>query len=640
MASSAELEAMFNSAPPSQKDLGAMFESAAPAATTSSKQPQAPRERGYGEEVLRQLGLTARAVAEGVGSLPNAVGDAVGLDSSRGWRNLLTKVGLPEAQTDMEKLSQFVVGGGASAALPIGAGSQMAKGTSEAVRRIGTELSRDAGKQMALSGVAGGAAGAAAEAGGNGLEQMGVGTAAAVLAALAARGTSSAAGRVRDIADAAFGPNGATRAAGRVAVDVSKERAGAVARALRNGEPTETAAQAAVPAGSAEFAGLEQMVAGRNPSIYGPDGTIVKAQSAYVDQLWNELNAATRQLREIELSGANVAGEVGARLKQQIAEKQASLAAALQTSGRAATESAQQQVLADTPWFPVSGMPRISGRYTHNTDRVPEWASAADDANAIAAQRSLEKSAREFQLNSISAHGMQPLTVGNIISNIDAKLSTPGLRASDTATTVLGAFKDKIQSIVGPDGVIDSRDLYTIRKEMGNRIGVLARQEQWDKRLTEGLVHDVQKSIDEAIGMASGSMRKDGSSGWTDYLKKYSEGAKRIEGIGERQEVAARMGNAGREEAQRIFNADGVPVTLPNLLSRPMMVANAIVRFMDGKGGQKTRDELSRLMQPQNKDELARVMQAEMALRTGRNSMADMLRSATVSGAYGSVNGR
>ena len=623
MPTQAELAAMFEGGSPAQQDLAAAFESAA------------PRERSISEELMRQLGLTARAGIEGVGAIPNMIGDVVGLNSSKGLSDLLTRAGLPVPEGDIENLSQSVVKGGASSLLPIGVGAQLAKaGGTPATRGVGQMLAKDAGKQVALSGVAGGAADIAAQSGADELGQLGAGIGSTVLASLLARGAAPIARSIHNIADSTTS-KGATRAAGRVAVDVSKDRAGAVARALREGEPVETAAQAAVPAGSAEFAGLEAMVAGRNPSIYGPDGTIVKSQAQYIDELWKGLQASTRSLREAELAGANVAGDVGERLRAEVAQKKASLAAALQIGGKAATESAQQAVLADRPLVPVEGMPRLSSRYSHNTDRVPEWASTADDATAIAAQRRSEAGFKERQLESIAAHGMKPLTVESIIGNIDQKLSTPGLRSSDTANTVLSSFKDKILATVGPNGIIDSRDLYTIRKEMGNKIKVLARQEQWDKALTEGLVHDVQHSIDRAIGGASGSLRRDGTSDWTDYLKRYSEGAKRIEGITERQDIAKRMGNAGREEAQRIFNAEGTPVTLPNLLSRPMMVANAMIRFLEGKGGQATRNELSRLMQPQNKEELARVMEMEMAIRGGKSTLADMMKRAGTSGLIG-----
>lgn len=623
MATQAELAAMFGSGSAPQEDLASAFESASPV-----------QDRTIGEELMRQLGLTGRAIAEGVGAIPNMIGDAVGLNSTKGFSNLLTKAGLPVPSGDLENLSQSVVGGGASAVLPIGVGAQMAKSAAPVARGVGQTLSADAGQQIALSGVGGGAAHIAGEAGAGPGGQLAAGIAAPVLTMLAGKGIAPVARSISNVVDSTTNA-GATRAAGRVAVDVSKDRAGAIARALKEGEPVETAAQAAVPAGSAEFAGLEAMVAGRNPSVYGPDGTIVKGQADYVDQLWKDLQASTRSLREAELAGANVAGDVGERLRAEVAQKKASLADALQTGGKAATESAQQTVLSEKPWSPVAGHPRISGRYTHNADRAPEWAGTAGDANAIAGQRRVEAGFKERQLESISAHGMKPLTVETIVGNIDQKLSTPGLRASDTANTVLTSFKDKILATVGPNGVIDSRDLYTIRKEMGNKIKVLARQEQWDKALTEGLVHDVQHSIDQAIGGASGSLRRDGSSDWTDYLKKYSEGAKRIEGIENRKEVAGRMGNAGREEAQRVFNAEGTPVTLPNLLSRPMMVANAMIRFLEGKGGQKTRNELSRLMQPQNKAELARVMEMEMALRTTGVPMAEIMKNSGRAGLVG-----
>lgn len=631
----ATLAAMFAEGRPDQSQLAAEFEQAAPIAP----QQGVPQDRTVLQELGRQLGLTGRAAFEGITAPANMIGDAVGLNSSAGVRDMLTKIGLPKPETDIERVSNAVVQAGSSMAVPVGVGSMMAQSAPGAVRNIGQVLASQPGQQGAYAGVAGGAAQLTAEGGGDQFDQMAAGLLAAPTLAMALKAGAPVARQIGHVADSAFAKDGPKRAAGRVAVDVSKDQAGAVTRALREGEPVETAAGAAAPAGSAEFAGLEQMVAARRPSVFGPDGTVAKSQAQYIDDMWKDLNNATRQLREAELSGANVAGDIGDSLRQQIAQKKASLAAALQTSGRAATESAQQGVLADRPFVPVAGQPRISSRHSHNTDRVPEWQSAADDAANIAGQRRTEAGLKQFQLDSIAAYGMKPLTVDSIIGQINTRLNTPGLRASDTAQAVLGSFRDKIASVVGDNGVIDSRDLYTIRKEMGNKIKMLSRQEGWDKAMTEGLVKDVQKSIDDAIGSASGSIRRDGTSDWTDYLKKYSEGAKRIEGITERAETANRMGNAGRQEAQRVFNAEEVPITLPNLLSRPIMVANAIIRFMEGKGGQKTVNELSRLMQPQNKEELAALMQAELARRVPAQRTSSVLQRAAGAGAMGGMAG-
>lgn len=237
-----------------------------------------------------------------------------------------------------------------------------------------------------------------------------------------------------------------------------------------------------------------------------------------------------------------------------------------------------------------------------------------DELNAATGplrEKVLQKANKPFA----AAGGQGGIPVSGIVDDINNQLSTPGLYGSDTAQSVLGAFRDKLAGMANKTGYVDANDVYTVRKELGEKILKLARQEGWDKALTKGLVREVQKSIDTTIGRASGTIRPDGTSAWTDYINKFREGAKEIGGITQRAKESAIMGREGESAARKVFSAETQPFTFPNILYRPAMVANTILQYLEGKGGEKTTKELARLFLPQNKGELASVIEQELSNR-------------------------
>lgn len=247
-----------------------------------------------------------------------------------------------------------------------------------------------------------------------------------------------------------------------------------------------------------------------------------------------------------------------------------------------------------------------------------------DELNAATGpirEKVLQKANKPF-----AGGGQSGIPISSVVDDINSQLSTPGLSGSDTAQSVLGAFKNKLTEMASKTGRVDANDLYTVRKELGEKILKLARQEGWDKALTKGLVREVQKSIDSTIGRASGTMRPDGTSAWTDYIGKFREGAKEISGITQRAKESAIMGREGEAAARKVFSSEAQPVTIPNILYRPAMVANTILQYLEGKGGSKTANELARLFLPQNKSELATILEQELAKRSSRGLMTSGVR--------------
>lgn len=190
--------------------------------------------------------------------------------------------------------------------------------------------------------------------------------------------------------------------------------------------------------------------------------------------------------------------------------------------------------------------------------------------NAIAARKEATDPLRETALDAANKGGVK--TQG-IVESIDSMLQEPGKRASDLVQKVLTNVKEKLRSLTNEKGVIDSRDLYTIRKEMGNTIQSYAKEtSNWDKKLAAGLEKDVQKSIDNAIENAGGT-------GWRSYLTEYADRSAAMEAeLARRKESLKPLQKTNLEGGQNV--AEQTRVHGPQLLSRPMMVTNWLLKKM------------------------------------------------------------
>jgi hypothetical protein len=155
-----------------------------------------------------------------------------------------------------------------------------------------------------------------------------------------------------------------------------------------------------------------------------------------------------------------------------------------------------------------------------------QWQEASDIFANIAKQRRAEAGFIENQIGSLEAHGLRPLDAGSITAAIDAKLNTPGLRASSNMTKVLQAVKDDIANLTEKGGgVIDAHDLYTLRKEgINERIMQILGQTdpKISAKVTRSVLQEVRPLIDDAIEKAGGT-------GWRDYLKTYSQNMQAID---------------------------------------------------------------------------------------------------------------
>ena len=270
----------------------------------------------------------------------------------------------------------------------------------------------------------------------------------------------------------------------------------------------------------------------------------------------------TAPLREDALAQANIAGELAPQFESQIAQKFSSKAKSLQAAGMLETEAAQQSQLARN-FTPVPGYPRVGPELSNNFDRVLGNLEGAKAAKDVAAQRQAEMQFKKLQLQSLAENGFYPLRVSPIIENIDNVLQKPGERASDVVVNVFSSLKEKLQRLSNPEtGVIDSNDLYTIRKEIGNDIKKFSEASQnWDAKFTSGLEKNVKSYIDNAI-------EKAGNSGdWKRYLDAFQKESTKINQIQIAQALEKQLGTP-LGNAERVAGFAAALENAPNLIKR------------------------------------------------------------------------
>ena len=149
------------------------------------------KKRGLGTELVRQIGLTARAGVEGLTAPVNMIGDAFGLGSTEAVKQGLTKLGLPVPENGMERVSQDVAGALASMG-GIAKVSQLASPTSTAGQAIASGLADNLGLQTGATTAASGAAGTTREMGGGPGSQLVAGLAGGVVAPMAGQAALNA----------------------------------------------------------------------------------------------------------------------------------------------------------------------------------------------------------------------------------------------------------------------------------------------------------------------------------------------------------------------------------------------------------------------------------------------------------------
>jgi hypothetical protein len=198
----------------------------------------------------------------------------------------------------------------------------------------------------------------------------------------------------------------------------------------------------------------------------------------------------------------------------------------------------------------------------------PMRTSALESANAGGVKSGLIPV--EKQTLDASGSPVRLYEPGSVLDALDEMTRQPGDRASDVVTRTLGTVKAKIASLTDNTGNIDARDLYTVRKEIGNTIKTFSKETaNWDKKLTSKLEREIQLNIDDAI-------EKGGGVGWKEYLAEFAKRSQAMDAFKARQELSNPLQPTNLSGGINI--AEETRPHMPNLLSRPAMMANFLMR--------------------------------------------------------------
>lgn len=267
--------------------------------------------------------------------------------------------------------------------------------------------------------------------------------------------------------------------------------------------------------------------------------------------------ALTRPMREDVLAQANVAGQVIPKLEDDIASAFSQKVQSMQIGGKLGTTASQEGQRLKT-FYPVPGMPRVPGAYRPAEDFAQVEANLAGvrEAGDMAAIKQAQIDFKKAQIDSVAQNGFYKLESAPIIQKIDTIINTPGMRTSDVVKNAMGDIRDKLASVTNENGVIDSRDLYSIRKDVGAVISNRAKEAgSWDEKLVGKLDKNVKSYIDQAIIQAS-----EGAQGkaqgptmplWTNYLRTYQAASDKINRmeIGQALEQKLQTSLADKERA-------------------------------------------------------------------------------------------
>lgn len=250
------------------------------------------------------------------------------------------------------------------------------------------------------------------------------------------------------------------------------------------------------------------------------------------------------------------------------------------------------EALAKTPaGSPVQALEKITARTTGGPstkfgERILQNKKVLEDAAAL--RENVTGPMRKQVLRLVDKVGGVPTPT--ILGRIYDLGRRPDLV---TNKVVQKTLNDVRQQIIGATKKLkmNGESLYTIRKLVGNTIAAHSKEAAtWDKRLASSLEKDVQKIIDNAIDKA---VIKAGGTGieWTQYLVDYARRSKEISDT-----VATKVASLKPTQVTQLMGAhDLTSVDLPKvaILSRPVVIANAILSYLGKKTIEPLVDELS-----------------------------------------------
>lgn len=521
----------------------------------------------------REAALAGKAAFQGVASLPLAFADFQDMPKA-----LAAKfVGAPY-QSPSER---------ANAALdsvtysPKTAGERL---TSDAI--AGTAGAFVGGPARVMTGLAGGAGGLAAggarEAGGGPVSQI----IAALLASAGVGGATKAGKTLGEVVDSSFIPGGGKRAAVRATANIVDDK-DAIAEALLRAKPGQTAAQAAAPTGSAEFAALEKIARENAPSRFQ---AIDDAQQA----------SRAGRIREIAKTPEELAAAKATR--KDIADP-------LYDAARSGGGINAQPVLAK--------IDRLINENPGNRELLTELKNLR--AGLIANRKTGELHTDAQKLASV----------------VDGMKSAMADEKNKFILGNLTELKDDLRAII--PGFKEADSAFAQASRPINKMVVGA---ELEKALTSGTGKERALAFTNSVENATRIpelQRKTGAQRFGSIGEVLDEAEMgKVKGVADEFRTDARVDElmrAGSPKVSSLYKGEMEKVSLPQMLTRPVMIMNALLRRAQGYGSQRTTDALSDYMGPEgvrdfgmalkdySKDDLRKLM-IEALMAGGRGGIA------------------
>jgi len=205
---------------------------------------------------------------------------------------------------------------------------------------------------------------------------------------------------------------------------------------------------------------------------------------------------------------------------------------ALQAQAKAQTEAARQ----------FSKFEQGQPGWLTSADRAAEQRNIAREMGDLVAVKKAEADFHRAQLKSLGEKGFFPLSTGDIHQTISTLANTRGLRATEGVPEALKVVSKQISELTDNNGLVDSHDLYAIRKNVGNIIkdALTGKSITPDEKLVAGAAKQIQAAIDASINKAAGN------TSWTRYLNNYSKYSDKLDRMKIGQALVDTLGGKGK----------------------------------------------------------------------------------------------
>lgn len=233
------------------------------------------------------------------------------------------------------------------------------------------------------------------------------------------------------------------------------------------------------------------------------------------EQTQRNLRGLTAREREEALTSAGLAGRYAPGLETDIARFQGAAAGKVEDVRRMAR--AEDKTLGRAAGEGMLGQAERSARFE---DLAARAQNMMDDAATGSLNFGEAARLRQYQLDSLAAEGLQPLTSGEVVGKIRALASKTETAGNREFRIALNQVVNDIENWTTQGGIIAPDALEAIRK---NSVASTIRRLFSDpdseaaRKVASGVLSNIKPIIDDAIEQAGGT-------GWRSYMQAFGSG--------------------------------------------------------------------------------------------------------------------